>query len=96
MKNNGWKDGIYETYRRAADLINAENFKEGVTVCGKTLSDEYFISLSENPKNIKMNLVWNARTGNGLDNKIVEILTIGAGASDKVIMNRFNKLVAMI
>ena len=96
MKNNGCKDGIYETYKRAASLIDSENFKEGCAVCGKTLSDEYFISLYKNQKNIKISLVWNARTGNGLDNKIVEILTIGAGASDKAIINRFNKLVAMI
>ncbi len=96
MKNNGWKDGINETYRKAAILIGAENFKEGVTVCGKRLSNEYFVTLCESPKNIKMSLVWDARTDNGLDNKNIEILTIGAGASDKVIMNRFNKLIAMI
>jgi len=96
MKNNGWKEGIYETYRKAATLINAENFEEGVTVCSKRINDEYFIALSENPKNIKLILVWDARTGKGLDNKCIETLVINAGASDKVIMNRFNKLVAMV
>lgn len=48
-----------------------------------------------NQKAVRIGLVQDMHTGRGFDNIIVEELTIKTGASDKVIMNRYNKLLAI-
>jgi hypothetical protein len=83
---------LRETYERAAKLIGA-NLNES-TVCGKGLDNDYFISVSEHQKNVHILLVRDMHTGRGFENIAIAEFVIKVGASDKVIMNRYNKLFA--
>lgn len=91
-----------ETFERIAELVGT-NTTAGCTVFGFDVNDQYFISVTErifykNHKafqNIHMNLVKKSDTGRDLDNKTVAFEVIKVGATDKVIMNKYNKLLAM-
>ena len=91
-----------ETFERIAKLVGA-NTTEGCTVFSFDVNDQYFISVTErifykNHKafqNIHMNLVKNADTGRAFDNKTVAFEVIKVGATDKVIINKYNKLLSM-
>lgn len=85
---------IRETFLKIAELLGAET--DNSTVYGIRVNEDYFISVQQRDRNIRMALVKDAHTGNGLDNTLVSFETLNAGASDKVIMNRYNKLVANV
>lgn len=83
------------TFERVAQLLGANI--EHYPVSGAKVDADHFITISAiNQKNIRLTLVRDAHTGNGLDNTRVAFLPINYGASDKVIMNRYNKLVSML
>lgn len=90
------------TLERIAELVNGKTDK--TIVFGVRINEDYFINVMKvtyyrnNKANncFKMTLVKDAKTGNGLDNKIIAQETIGMNASDRVVMNRYNKLVGMV
>lgn len=84
---------MIETFERIAKIIGAET--DNTTVYGVQVNEDYFISVFQGKKNIRMALVKDAHTGVGLDNNTVSFETIKAGASDRVIINRYNKLLAL-
>ena len=82
---------LRKTYERVANLVGA-NLNES-TVCGKKLDNDYFISVSEHQKNVHIILVRDMHTGRGFENIIIAEFVIKVGASDKVVMNRYHKLI---
>lgn len=88
------------TLERIAELVNGK--VDGI-IFGVRINEDYFINIRKatyyrnNKANncFKMTLVRDAKTGNNLDNKIIAQETIGLDASDKVVINRYNKLVVM-
>ena len=88
------------TLKRIAELVNGK--VDGV-VFGIEINENYFVTVMKvtyyrnNKANhcFRMSLVRDAKTGNNLDNEIIACETISQNASDRVVMNRYNKLVAM-
>ena len=90
------------TKYRIAELINGVANES--TVFGVQINEDYFITVShrtyyrDGDANTcyRMNLVRDAKTGCNLDNEIIAYETIKENASDRVVINRYNKLVAKI
>lgn len=81
---------------RIAGILGSTNYKEGVSVFSVPVNQNYFISVTSRPKNVHMTLVRDAHTGNGLDNERISSETIAKDASEKVIRNRYDKLIKLV
>ena len=82
---------IRDLYERIANLIGAK--VDSTTVTSVKLDDNFFISVFQKPKNVHISLVRNLHQPCGRGNFRVDFITLKPDASDKKIMNAYNKLV---
>lgn len=82
---------IRDLYERIANLIGAK--VDSTTVTYVDVDQNFFISVTQRPKNVHISLVRNLHQPCGRGNFRVEFITLKPDASDKKIINAYNKLI---
>ena len=78
-------------FERIANLIGAK--VDSTTITSVEIDDNFFISVFQKPKNVHISLVRNLHQPCGRGNFRVDFITLKPDASDKKILNAYNKLI---